>query len=220
MVDLTIIATFAQQQTASDHTGHDWAHLQRVAVLTQQLLTSYPQVDQQVALAAAYTHDVLDEKLVDATTAVTLRAQLTKIYQQAGLTATQITAIYEIIDHLSYSKNLKTHWQLSLAGQLVQDADRLDALGAVGIGRTFYYGASKGAPMYDPQVPPRTNLDHQSYREVAPVLNHFDEKLFKLAALMNTPQAKVEAERRTDFMKQFVAEFKAEWQVDNHVKNN
>lgn len=218
MVDLAIITSFARQQTTSDHTGHDWAHLQRVAALTRQLLNSYPQVDQEVTLAAAYTHDVLDEKLVDATTAVALREKLTAIYQQAGLTDAQITTIYEIIDHLSYSKNLKTHWQLSLAGQIVQDADRLDALGAVGIGRTFYYGASKGAPMYDPQILPRTNLDHQQYREVAPVLNHFAEKLFKLAALMNTPQAKAEADRRTDFMKQFVAEFKAEWQLDNDAE--
>ena len=213
MVKLALIAAFAQQQSSNDHTGHDWAHLQRVTALTQQLLGDYPAVDQNVALTAAYTHDILDEKLVSSEAAVVLRTELITKYQQAGLTKKQIAAVFEIIDHLSYSKNLKTHWQLSLAGQIVQDADRLDALGAVGIGRTFYYGAAKGAPMYDPQVPPRTALTHQAYREVTPVLNHFYEKLFKLASLMNTPEAKAEAERRTVFMKQFVAAFKAEWQL-------
>ncbi|WP_261806220.1 HD domain-containing protein [Lapidilactobacillus luobeiensis] len=215
MVEIEVLVDFVAEQSAKDHSGHDLAHIQRVVKLSAYLTRYYPQADQNVVLAAAWTHDVLDEKLVsDPTQLRVLRQRLTGRYQQAGFSAPQIEAIYAIIDHLSYAQNLRTHWQLSLAGQLVQDADRLDALGAVGIGRAFYYGASTGAPMFDPELAPRTTLDHQAYRQVTPVINHFYEKLFRLAALMNTAEARAIAEKRTAIMRQFVTDFKAEWQFD------
>lgn len=213
MVTIERIAQFVATQAAGDHSGHDLAHIQRVVNLSDYLVGFYPEVDQTVVLAAAWTHDVLDEKLVsDPARLRRLRQELTTCYQTAGLDPAQITAVYAIIDHLSYAKNLRNHWTLTLAGQLVQDADRLDAIGAVGIGRAFYYGASTGAPMFDPALPPRENLDHAAYRQVTPVINHFYEKLFRLGDLMNTPEAKRIAQERTAVMRQFVAEFKAEWQ--------
>nr|WP_125607070.1 HD domain-containing protein [Lapidilactobacillus bayanensis] len=195
-----------------DHSGHDVAHIQRVVNLARYLLKAHPEADQEIVLVAAATHDILDDKLV--TDVAAKREELLTIYRAAGLTEEQVAAILAIIDHMSYSKNLQQHYQLSIDGQLVQDADRLDALGAIGIGRTFYYGAHTGAPMYDPTIAPRTNLTKQDYRQKSPVLNHFYEKLFKLGDLMNTAEAKDLAAQRIQFMHEFVDTFKHEWEFD------
>lgn len=209
MVDLKLIQEFVKSRMGADHSGHDVAHIQRVANLCAHLLAAHPEADHIIVLAAAWTHDILDDKLVDDIEPV--RQRLLVTYTAAGLTEEQVGTITEIITHMSFSKNLKHHYQLSIEGQIVQDADRLDALGAIGIGRAFYYGAHTGAPMFDPQIEPRTDLTKKDYRQKSPVINHFYEKLFKLGDLMNTPEAKQLAEQRIRVMQNFVTEFKAEW---------
>lgn len=212
MVNFEIIQNFVDEQMGQDSSGHDVAHIQRVVNLARYLLKTQPTANQEIVLVAAATHDILDDKLVS--DVATKRIELTQVYQQAGLSAEEITEIFAIIDHMSYSKNLQHHYQLTLEGQLVQDADRLDALGAIGIGRTFYYGAHTGAPMYDPTIKPRSDLTKQDYRQKSPVINHFYEKLFKLGELMNTPEAQKLAAQRIKFMQEFVATFKHEWEFD------
>ncbi|GEL13732.1 phosphohydrolase [Lapidilactobacillus concavus] len=209
-----VIQAFVEARMATDHSGHDVAHIQRVAQLCDVLLTNYPEADAAITMSAAWTHDILDDKLVADIAPV--RRQLMTTYAEAGLTADQIAAITAITAHLSFSANLKQHYQLSLEGQIVQDADRLDALGAIGIGRAFYYGAHTGAPMYDPDIAPRTTMTKADYRQKSPVINHFYEKLFKLGDLMNTPEAKKIADERITFMQTFVSQFKSEWHLDNN----
>lgn len=213
MINFEMIHNYVVEQMAQDHSGHDVAHIERVVNLARHLLKRQPEAHQEIVLVAAATHDILDDKLV--ADVVAKRAELLTTYQQSGLTAKQIAAVLDIIDHMSYSKNLKTHYQLTLDGQIVQDADRLDALGAIGIGRTFYYGAHTGAPMYDPRVAPRTELNKADYRQQSPVINHFYEKLFKLGDLMNTEEAKTIAAQRIRFMQEFVQTFKNEWEFDD-----
>lgn len=112
---------------------------------------------------------------------------------------------------MSFSDNLGQKYKLSLEGQIVQDADRLDAIGAIGIARTFYYGGAHGHILYDPEIQPREKMTHDEYRDNKTVINHFYEKLFKLKDDMNTPLAQKIAVERTEYMKSFVNEFKKEW---------
>lgn len=103
--------------------------------------------------------------------------------------------------------------ELTPAGQIVQDADRIDALGAIGILRTAYYGGHTQSPLYDPNILPQDFKSKQEYRQKSTVINHFYEKLFKLPATMNTEAGKKEAQRRVEFMEDFLETFYSEWNL-------
>ncbi|AVK63542.1 phosphohydrolase [Lactobacillus sp. CBA3606] len=210
---LVAIKMYALQRLANDHSGHGTDHLERVVKLAHRLAVA-EQADVMLTMAAAWLHDVIDDKLMaDPKQAhQALAAQLTTI----GVTTEAQTTIFEIIDHMSFSKSLNGPQKLSLAGQIVQDADRLDAIGAIGIARALYYSGHVGEKIYDPQIAPREHLTKAQYRkEPGTAINHFYEKLFKLADLMNTAAAKQLAQRRTAVMRQFVTQFKAEWVADD-----
>lgn len=210
-MDLEQLQTYADKVAVTDHSGHANDHIQRVVANVKRLLAETPKADATIALAAAMLHDTYDDKLVADVTAA--RQQTQDQLAKAGATAAQQTAVLAIIDHMGFKANLAGHQKLSLEGELVQDADRLDALGAIGIARAFMYGGVHGSKMYDPQLSPRQTLDATSYRQdESTVLNHFEEKLFKLAGQMNTPAGKIVAQQRTVVMRQFVAEFLLEFQ--------
>lgn len=212
LTDRQAFERFAHQQLAQDHTGHDWAHVNRVRRVAMQLCATDAAVDQGIVEAAALLHDCYDAKLV--ANVVAARQATQTLLAASQLAAGQQQQVLTIIDHLGYAANLEGRFQQPLAGQYVQDADRLDALGAVGIARTFYYGGAHQQPMYQPEVPPRTQMNEADYRQPAPVLNHFDEKLFQLAAMMNTEAGQSLAKTRTDYMREFVTRFKTEWGAD------
>lgn len=209
MNNCAAIAEYVQNQLGADKTGHDFAHTQRVVNLAKNIVKSEPTADETIVVTAAYLHDVIDDKLVDDTAAKQkeVQSQLRKL----DYTSAQIAAVMDIITHMSFSSNLKHHYSLSIEGQIVQDADRLDAIGAIGIARAMYFGGHFGDVLYDPKQAPRTDLDKKHYRQHTTVINHFYEKLFKLADLMNTPVAKRLAQQRTAYMRNFVQEFKDEW---------
>lgn len=208
---ISTLTAYADSVAQHDSSGHAADHIKRVVATAHQLLKQTPAADSDITLAAATLHDTYDDKLVDDVMAA--KAQTAAELVKAGATGQQQQAIFEIIDHMSYKANLAHHFKLSLEGQLVQDADRLDAIGAIGIARTFMYGGAHGSMMYDPKIPPRTALNAKAYRQTpSPVLNHFEEKLFKLADQMNTPAAKALAQARTQVMHDFVDEFLAEYQ--------
>ena len=138
-MDLGIIEAFARQRMAQDKTGHDIQHLERVVANAQRLMVAESKpIKTSIVLAAAWLHDVIDDKVTS--NPAQARREVAELLIQAGATLPERDTILEIMDRQSFSKNLQERQSLSLEGQIVQDADRLDALGAIGIARTFYYG--------------------------------------------------------------------------------
>ncbi|OCG24393.1 phosphohydrolase [Gilliamella sp. App2-1] len=203
------IQAFVKQKLANDFSGHDMAHIERVVRLAEQILKYEPKANGFIVIVSAYLHDVIDEKVVADVNQAIIELRDYLILQ--ALTDSEIKMIFDIIENMSYRKNLNQKKTLSLEGQIVQDADRLDALGAIGIARTFYYGGNKHHIMYDPDISPRTALNEDNYKQPNTVINHFYEKLFLLKDKMNTPIAKKLAEQRHHFLVEFVNQFEKEW---------
>lgn len=206
-MNLEAIKIFAESVLADDKTGHDWKHALRVEKNARLLAEDHFSFgEMETILASCWLHDTIDDKLdIEKRQSVVAIQQLLK---ENGATENQIEEILYIIKNLSYSKNLTKKRQLSPLGQVVQDADRLDAIGAIGIARTFYYGGHNKNPLYDDASPrDLADLDEASYREESSVLNHFYEKLLLLEETMNTEAGKTEASVRTDFMKEFLNRF-------------
>ncbi|KRM41894.1 HD domain-containing protein [Lentilactobacillus parafarraginis] len=203
------IRAFVQKELAFETSGHDFTHIMRVVSLARKILESETANDELV-LVTAYLHDVSDDKVT--TNPAAKRAKIRQKLVEIGYDDAFIADVFEIIDHMSFSANLQNAYQLSIEGQIVQDADRLDAIGAIGIARTFYFGGHFGEVMYDPRIMPRTNMDKAEYRQRGTVINHFYEKLLKLEDDMNTPTAKKIAAHRQKVMRDFLKEFVAEWQ--------
>ena len=204
------IEQFVRTALAQEHSGHGFDHIQRVVNNARLIQRQVGDGDLTTITLVALLHDVIDEKIVSDVTQA--RQSVAAGLTQKGIDKMQSTVIFDIIDHMSFSKNINQHQALSLEGQIVQDADRLDAIGAIGIGRTFMYGGAHDGVAYDPEIQPRAELTKANYREPSTVINHFYEKLFKLAATMNTQVAREIATARTQVMQDFVAEYIAEWQ--------
>lgn len=210
---LIAIQAYALRQLAQDHSGHGSDHLQRVNRLARRLAQAEG-ANLNLTLAAAWLHDVIDDKLM--TDPIKAHQDLANQLTNLHVTPADQVAIFDIIDHMSFSKSFNGVQKLSLEGQIVQDADRLDAIGAIGIARALYYSGHVGEKIYDPTIVPREQLTRDQYRnQPGTAINHFYEKLFKLADLMNTASAKALAVHRTTVMHQFVDQFKAEWTADD-----
>ena len=204
------IESYARQQLGSDRSGHDFFHLERVAKLADRIELIEQTGQRFVVLAAAYLHDVIDDKLVEDPEAA--HAALKEQLSNWDVNEDNITAIFAIIDHMSFSKNLGQHQALSPAGQIVQDADRMDAIGAIGIARTLTYGGHHDRVLYDPEIEPRHDLTKAEYRKAdGTTINHFYEKLLLIKDQMNTVTARKMAEQRQRVMLDFLHEFKQEW---------
>ncbi|MCX8580770.1 HD domain-containing protein [Gilliamella sp. B3482] len=206
---LNNVKMYVKQKLSHDFSGHDMAHIERVVRLAQKILNHQPQANAFIVLMSAYLHDVIDEKVTEDVDSAII--ELKEYLRSLKLTSAEISAIFDIIENMSYRKNLSQKATLSLEGQIVQDADRLDAIGAIGIGRTFYYGGNKHNIMHDPNVPPRIKLDENNYKQTNTVINHFYEKLFLLKDMMNTDTAKQMAEQRHEILVKFVNQFEQEW---------
>ncbi|XKM13098.1 HD domain-containing protein [Orbaceae bacterium ac157xtp] len=204
---------YVSEKLAHDHSGHDLAHVCRVVKLAQRIQKTEPDADLFIVTASAYFHDVIDVKVVDDVATATL--ELCQFMQSIGISQVQQDAILSIIANLSFRKNLTQKQSLSLEGKIVQDADRLDAIGAIGIGRTFYYGGNKGHIMHDPNLAPRINMTEQEYNQPNTVINHFYEKLLLLKETLNTLEAKKIATKRHQFLLDFVKQFEDEWLSKN-----
>lgn len=207
---IEVIEQFVRTALAQEHSGHGFDHIHRVVNNARLIQRQVGGGDLTTITLAALLHDVIDEKIVS--DVAQARKSVAAVLTQNDIDEAQSTAIFDIIDYMSFSKNINQHQTLSLEGQIVQDADRLDAMGAIGIGRTFMYGGAHDGVAYDPAIQPRAELTKANYREPSTVINHFYEKLFKLAATMNTQVAREIATARTQVMQDFVAEYIAEWQ--------
>ena len=196
---------------AGEASGHDFAHVARVVSNAEKILRAYPEADREVVIAAALLHDVADHKLIPPQKKAETLEMMRQWLVQAGAQQGQIDLVLLICTNLSFSTT-QTNLPLPLEGLIVQDADRLDALGAIGIARTFAYGGSHNRAIYDPELPPRVAMNQaQYYSSNSTSLNHFYEKLFLLEGMMNTETGKAIARKRTQYMQQFVDEFLNEW---------
>lgn len=209
---IPVIADFAANVLASDKTGHDFTHIKRVVKASQAMLIHEPTANEFIVLAAAYLHDTYDDKLF-------AQPELAKQDVVAFLTAKQITLaeqqqIFTIIDNMSWSKQLSTSAEaLDINGQIVQDADRLDAIGAIAIARVFVYGGAHGHVLYDPLLKPRTQMTKAEYRDdkTGTMINHFYEKLLLLVNSLHTDYARQVGAKRQRIMEQYLHDFYTEW---------
>ncbi|MGG3523600.1 HD domain-containing protein [Bacillus pseudomycoides] len=199
---------FVRNILETDASGHDWYHIERVHKLAISL-SEKEGGDRFVIEMAALLHDVADEKLNESEEAG--MKKVSDWLEGLNVTEEENEHILHIIMNMSY-KGGHGGKVSTLEGKIVQDADRLDALGAIGIARTFAYGGAKGRLMYDPNIPPREEMTKEEYRKNDdPSLNHFYEKLLKLKDLMNTDAAKRDAEIRHRYMEEFIEQFMKEW---------
>ncbi|MGJ8665461.1 MAG: HD domain-containing protein [Patiriisocius sp.] len=191
--------------------GHDWFHIERV-YKNALLISKNEKVDLLVVSLAALLHDIADSKFYsgDDTIGPKRAADFLKSQQ---ISEEIITHVVHIIENVSFKGGnaFKTFHSKEL--DVVQDADRLDALGAIGIARTFNYGGFKNRKLYDPSIIPQLDMTPAEYKKsTAPTINHFYEKLLLLRDKMNTETGKKIAQDRHVFMEQFLEQFYAEWE--------
>jgi uncharacterized protein len=196
---------------SGEGSGHDWWHVYRVWQSAIRIGEGEG-ADLYVVQIAALLHDLGDQKFQggDETVGPRMAREWLESLDAAPVV---IDHVCEIIRDLSFKgANVQTPMR-TLEGRVVQDADRLDAIGAIGIARAFAYGGHKGRELYDPNVPPEIHGSFEAYKSSsAPTINHFYEKLLLLKEGMNTDTARRAAEERHRFMESFLAQFYAEWE--------
>ncbi|MDX1945086.1 MAG: HD domain-containing protein [Pirellulaceae bacterium] len=204
-------AAHVRSLLAGDSAGHDWFHIERVR-RTALAIGREEGADLFVVELAALLHDVADWKFAGGDHTAGPRAARDWL---ANLSVPAATSehVAAIIAGLSFKGAGVPTPMPTLEGRVVQDADRLDALGAVGIARAFAYGGSRGRAMHDPAIPPQTHASFEAYKKNAgPTLNHFYEKLLLLSDRMNTPTGRRLAAARHRYLEQFLEQFLAEWE--------
>lgn len=202
---------FVQETLANAEVGHDWWHIYRVWNNSKHIMET-EKVDGLVVELGALLHDIADSKFHDDDEEIgpkTAKAFLESI----GLPADVIEHVENIVRHISFKGSLERQKWMSPELAVVQDADRLDALGAIGIARVFTYGGFKGRELYNPNIMPKLNMTKEEYKSNnSTSINHFYEKLLLLKDLMNTKTAKKIAADRQRYMEEFLKQFYAEWE--------
>lgn len=201
---------FVKQQLKDAEGGHDWFHIERV--YKNALLIAKEEVcDVTIVQLGALLHDIADSKFHDGDETVGPKVAREFLASQ-NVSEEIIVHVIAIIENISFKGGKVVAKFQSKELDIVQDADRLDALGAIGIARTFNYGGFKNRTLYNPEILPNLNMTKEEYKNSdAPTLNHFYEKLLLLAAKMNTETGKKIAQERHLFMESFLAQFYAEW---------
>jgi uncharacterized protein len=209
IIDQTI--AFVKATLAGAEAGHDWFHIERV-YKTATHLNAIEQGDPLVVALAALLHDIADSKFNGGDEEIGPR-MAGEFLQGLELQPELIEHVQQIIKNLSFKASLGEITFASKELDIVQDADRLDAIGAIGIARAFTYGGFKNRVLYDPAIKPVVNQSKEAYKNtVAPTINHFYEKLLLLKDLMKTSAAKHMAAERHQFMEAYLQQFYAEWE--------
>lgn len=207
VVDQT--TAYVKEQLAGAEAGHDWHHIQRVLNNAETILAE-ESANQFVVTLACLLHDIADAKFYDGDEELGPK-RTHSFLKQFDIEKEVIDEVVFIVKHISFKSETLPLVEKPKAFQIVQDADRLDALGAIGIARTFNYGGYKNRPLYDAEIPPKTKQTKAEYKKsTAPTINHFYEKLLLLKDKMNTHTGRKLAQQRHDFMLQFLDEFFAE----------
>lgn len=211
------IETYVKEKTQNEVTGHDWFHADRVRKNSMYIAKkdfSNQSIDLFLLQTVALMHDLGDWKVN--TTKKSEKEILADACKTLNIPEPYSSQIVEIIIHLSFSANIEKKNELPLEGKIVQDADRLDALGAIGIARAFAFGGQRNRQIYNPSIKPQTLKSAKDYKNTQnPSINHFYEKLFLIKDLMNTKTGKQLAIKREKFMKKYLDEFYEEWKANN-----
>ncbi|OIO66152.1 phosphohydrolase [Candidatus Woesearchaeota archaeon CG1_02_57_44] len=201
---------FVKEVLSDAEGGHDWWHARRVWKLSRHIAQTEG-VDTFVVELGALLHDVADPKFHDGDEEIGPR-RAREFLSTLQVEEDVIVHIENVIVNISFKGGKHTQGFRSPEFDVVQDADRLDAMGAIGIARAFNYGGHKGRVIYNPQIKPNHNMTKEEYKNSdAPTLNHFYEKLLLLKDRMNTDTGRSMAENRHEFMEQFLDEFYKEW---------
>lgn len=201
---------FVKQELHNAEGGHDWFHVQRV-YKNALLISENENVNKTIVALGALLHDIADSKFHNGDESIGPK-KAAAFLQTQELSQDTITQVVKIIEHVSFKggNTLKTFHSKEL--EVIQDADRLDAIGAIGIARTFNYGGFKNRAIYDPSVKPKLEMTPKEYKASdAPTINHFYEKLLLLKDKMNTTSGKEIAENRHQFMVNYLSQFYDEW---------
>ncbi|MHA3046737.1 HD domain-containing protein [Riemerella anatipestifer] len=204
---------FVKDKLAGAEAGHDWFHIERVWKLSQKILSTEKEADEEVVNLAALLHDIADPKFHNGDE--TLALQISKDFlMKEKVSEETIDKVLFIIKHLSFKNKENQPKELPIEFKIVQDADRLDAIGAIGVARAFNFGGYKNNPMYNPEILPQKTFDKEQYKKSeGTTINHFYEKLLLLKDLMQTTEGKKIAEKRHQFMLNFLETFYREWNL-------
>lgn len=204
------IESFVQDRLGKDNSGHDSFHCFRVRTTAEKLAKHEIDPDMTVVICAALLHDVPDVKICS--DAIQAQKDIRSLLKQSKVTDQKIDHIMTIIANLSFKGAGVDTTMPTIEGKIVQDADRLDAIGAIGIARCFAYGGHVGHPIYDPTHNPTMHSTEEEYRkDKGTSISHFYEKLLLLKDRMQTESGRRIAEERHLYLKSFLAQFFNEW---------
>ena len=210
LINNTIL--FVKNQLSNAEGGHDWFHIERVYKNALLIAEGEKECNLTVVKLAALLHDIADSKFHNGDESVGPKTARIFLESQ-NVSEDIISHVIAIIENISFKGGNFEKKFHSKELEIVQDADRLDAIGAIGIARTFNYGGFKNRPLYNPNIQPNLNMSKEEYKNSeAPTLNHFYEKLLLLKDKMNTETGKKIATKRHDFMVTFLSQFYAEWE--------
>jgi uncharacterized protein len=209
LIDKTIL--FVKTTLAQAEGGHDWFHIERV-YKNALLIAESEKCDMEIVQLGALLHDIADSKFHNGDETIGPKTARTFLEAQ-NVSSETIDHVIAIIENISFKGGRVERKFFSIELDIVQDADRLDAIGAIGIARTFNYGGFKNRTLYNPEIAPNLSMTKEEYKKnEAPTINHFYEKLLLLKDKMNTKTGKQIAQERHSFMEDFLEQFYAEWE--------
>jgi uncharacterized protein len=210
---ITLTINFVKEKLEGAEAGHDWFHIERVWKLSKKIAEKEGG-NLEVIELSALLHDIADPKFHNGDETLALKISQ-NFLEEIHVNAELIEQVLFVIKNISFKNRAEAPENPPLELQIVQDADRLDAIGAIGIARTFNFGGFKNNLMYHPEIKPNLGMNKEEYKKSnGTTINHFYEKLLLLKDLMNTETAKKIASERHDFMLQFLDEFYKEWNVE------
>ncbi|MFV5690861.1 HD domain-containing protein [Flavobacterium sp. LT1R49] len=209
LISKTIL--FVKTKLENAEGGHDWFHIERV-YRNAILISKNEACETTIVQLGALLHDIADSKFHNGDE--TIGPKIAREFLESENVDEGIIAhVVNIVDNISYKGGNFEKKFSSIELDVVQDADRLDAIGAIGIARAFNYGGFKNRTLYDPKIAPNTRMTKEEYKSSdSPTINHFYEKLFLLKDKMNTQTGKQIAKERHRYMEGFISQFYAEWE--------
>ncbi|MBV8328614.1 HD domain-containing protein [Chryseobacterium sp.] len=204
---------FVKEKLEGAEAGHDWYHIERVWKLAGKIAET-EECNREVVELSALLHDIADPKFHNGDETIAPKISR-EFLEKQNVSHEVIEQVLFVIENISFKNRSNAPQNPSAELMIVQDADRIDAIGAIGIARTFNFGGFKNNPMYDPEIKPNLGMSKEEYKKSnGTTINHFYEKLLLLKDLMNTESGRKLAEERHEYMLNFLDQFYKEWNVD------